>query len=233
MSSQTSDLLAGEYVLGLLEGEALTEFERRLAHDRALQAVVARWREHFSAIDATATPITAAGALWEKIETSVGRPGAAAASPGQREGLWSSLGFWRGTSFASIAATLVLAGVVGLLVTRPAPRPVVVAVMQTGEMSPGAIVNAFADGTLTIIPLKDFVVPEGQTMQFWTLWDKNTGPVSVGLLDRSRNFRFERADLPHHNDQIYEITLEPAGGSPTGKPTGPVLVKGFATAPRI
>jgi anti-sigma-K factor RskA len=233
MSSQTSDLLAGEYVLGLLEGEALAEFERRLAHDRALQAAVAKWREHFSAIDETATPAAAEGALWKKIEASVGRPGIPASASGARESLWSSLGFWRGTSFASIAASLVLAGVVGLLASRPAPRPVIVAVMQTGEMSPGAIVNAFADGTLTIIPLKDFVVPEGQTMQFWTLWDKNTGPVSVGLVDRSRGLRFERADLPRHNDQIYEITLEPAGGSPTGKPTGPVLVKGVATTPRI
>lgn len=233
MSDQTSDLLACEYVLGLLEGEALAEFERRLAHDRPLQTAVARWREHFSAIDATATPIPVSGPLWEKIESSVGRLGVVERGPALRERLWSSLGFWRGTSFAGIAATLALAGVVGLLATRPVPRPVVVAVMQTGEMSPGAIVNAFADGSLTIIPLKDFVVPEGQTMQFWTLWDKNTGPVSVGLLDRSRALRFERADLPHHNDQIYEITLEPAGGSPTGKPTGPVLVKGFAIAPRI
>jgi len=27
-------------------------------------------------------------------------------------------------------------------------------------------------------------------------------------------------------DQLFEITLEPATGSPTGRPTGPVLFKG-------
>ena len=27
-------------------------------------------------------------------------------------------------------------------------------------------------------------------------------------------------------DQLFEITLEPASGSPTGRPTGPVLFKG-------
>ena len=31
--------------------------------------------------------------------------------------------------------------------------------------------------------------------------------------------------------QLYEITLEPAPGSPTGRPTGPILVTGFARYP--
>ena len=31
---------------------------------------------------------------------------------------------------------------------------------------------------------------------------------------------------PPGTDQLFEITLEPATGSPTGRPTGPVLFKG-------
>jgi anti-sigma-K factor RskA len=31
--------------------------------------------------------------------------------------------------------------------------------------------------------------------------------------------------------QLYEITLEDAPRSATGRPTGPILVKGFATIP--
>jgi len=49
-------------------------------------------------------------------------------------------------------------------------------------------------------------------MQFWTLWDKAKGPVFVGLIDRNRRIRFELADLPQQNDQIYEITFESAKG---------------------
>jgi anti-sigma-K factor RskA len=229
---QPNDLLAGEYVLGLLEGPALAEFERRLAGDRELAAAVARWREHFSALDATATPVRASPALWDRIESSLGRRGAVDAAPGLKERLWSSLGFWRGASFAGAAASLILVVAIGLMAGRATPRPIVIAVMQTGEMSPGAIVQAFADGSLTIVPLKDFDIPPGLTMQLWTLWDKQKGPVSVGLIDRTHSARFERADLPQQNDQIYEITLEQTGGSPTGRPTGPVLVKGYATTPR-
>jgi anti-sigma-K factor RskA len=229
---ETDDLVAGEYVLGLLEGPVLAEFERRLAGDRALAAVVARWRGHFSALDATAAPMPASAALWQKIETSVGRRGVADEAPRFRERVWSSLGFWRGASFAGAAASALLAVALGLMAGRATPRPIIIAVMQTGEASPGAIVQAFADGSLTIVPLKDFDVPAGFTMQLWTLWDKQKGPVSVGLIDRTHSARFERADLPQQNDQIYEITLEQAGGSPTGRPTGTVLVKGYATTPR-
>jgi anti-sigma-K factor RskA len=232
MSEREDDLAAGEYVLGLLEGAALAEFERRQAHDMALAARVARWREHFAALDVTATPVRASAALWEKIEASLGRRGAVDDTPGYSERLWSSLGFWRGASFAGAAASLGLAVALGLMAGRATPRPIVIAVMQTGEMSPGALVQAFADGTLTVVPLKDFEIPAGLVMQVWTLWDKDKGPVSVGLIDRTRSARFERADLPAGDTQIYEITLEQAGGSPTGRPTGPVLVKGYATTPR-
>jgi anti-sigma-K factor RskA len=37
------------------------------------------------------------------------------------------------------------------------------------------------------------------------------------------------SDLPSPaTNQFFEITLEPAGGSPTGRPTGPILFKGNA-----
>jgi anti-sigma-K factor RskA len=40
-------------------------------------------------------------------------------------------------------------------------------------------------------------------------------------------------DLPGPGpDQLFEITLEPRTGSPTGRPTGPILYKGL-TAPTL
>src|SRR5262245_36989163 len=133
MSIEADDLAAGEYALGLLEGEALANFERRLARERELAARVARWREHFAALDATATPMRASPALWQRIEASAGQGGAAAAESRSREGLWSSLGFWRSASFASAAASLLLAVALGVVAGRSTPRPVIIAVMQTGE----------------------------------------------------------------------------------------------------
>ena len=55
----------------------------------------------------------------------------------------------------------------------------------------------------------------------------------LGLLEAARSVVLEGPDLPQpREDQLYEITVENEGGSPTGRPTGPILVKGFAKLPR-
>ena len=49
--------------------------------------------------------------------------------------------------------------------------------------------------------------------------------VLVNLPDED----YEYEDLPRTRpDQLFEITLEPRGGSPIGRPTGPILMKGNA-----
>jgi anti-sigma-K factor RskA len=227
------DVLAGEYVLGVLEGAERATFEHRLARDRALQVAVARWREHLSPLDATAAPVAPAAALWSRIESSVGRRGEVEEKSSLFDRLWSSLMFWRGASFAGAAAGLVLALVLALAAGRSTPQPLLVAVLQAGDASPGAIVEIAHDGRISVVPLKDFEVPVGRALQVWTLWDQARGPVSVGLIERPRRASFQRADLPARDNQLYEITLEPAGGSPTGRPTGPVLGKGYAAIPRL
>jgi anti-sigma-K factor RskA len=227
------NVLAGEFVLGLLEGYELETFERRLARDRALQAEVARWRDRLVSLDATAPPGRAPSQLWGRIESSLGaRRTATHTGPSVAERLWSSLGFWRGASFASAAASIMLAVAVGSLAGRATPQPLVIAVLQTGDASPGAIVEAFGDGSIVVVPLRDIQVPPGRALEVWTLYDKARGPVSVGLIDSARRARFQTASLPAREEQLYEITLEPASGSPIGRPTGPVLMKGLASIPR-
>jgi anti-sigma-K factor RskA len=70
-------------------------------------------------------------------------------------------------------------------------------------------------------------------MQVWTLYDQEVGPVSLGTIGRdAAEVTLQGPRLPRPKpDQLYEITLEPSPGSPTGKPTGPILVKGFARQP--
>jgi anti-sigma-K factor RskA len=84
------------------------------------------------------------------------------------------------------------------------------------------------------VPLTNITVPEGKTLQVWTLPSPQTGPVSMGLLEQARSKILSDFNLPPPQpQQLYEITLEQAGGSPTGKPTGPVIAKGFAKQPQI
>ena len=101
-----------------------------------------------------------------------------------------------------------------------------IAVLLDGDRA-GAVVQTFADGRHVLLPLTSINVPDGRVLEVWTLPSRERGPVSVGLMDRARALTLRLQDLPATRpDQLFEITLEPETGSPTGRPTGPVVMKG-------
>lgn len=108
---------------------------------------------------------------------------------------------------------------------------IAVLVNEAGEVQ--AVVEDFGNEKATVRMLADFAVPQDKTIQVWTLPSREVGPVSLGLIEGVRSASLEGPTLPKpRNDQLYEITLEQAGGSPTGRPTGPILAKGLARMPR-
>jgi anti-sigma-K factor RskA len=234
------DALAGEFVLGLIEGAEFEAATRRFETDREFATSVEAWRRHFAALDATATPITPSSQLWSRIEAGLAAPALAsaptAAAPSRRAApaprgsrladWWNSLFVWRGAAFAGALATLLLAiGLVGAL-DRARRQPVMVAVLMTDASVAAAVVHTFADGRVEMLPLQSIHVPEGKALEIWTLWDRAIGPRSVGLIERARSTPLRLDNLPLGKDQLFEITLEPATGSPTGRPTGPIIAKG-------
>ncbi len=226
--------IAAEFVLGLLEAEAQAAAERRLLTDADFARDVAAWRTRFAAFDDTAEPLAPAGDLWRRIETGMAAaaPAAQVAPPGLLRRLWNSLGALRIAALSGTVAALAFAAVSVVTVRHAqevaARKPVYVAILvDDATRQAGAIVNAFADGRVEMIPLVDMSVPDGRALQVWTLWNREVGPRSVGLLERARATPLDLQRLPTTtNDQLFEITLEPAGGSPTGRPTGPILYKG-------
>jgi anti-sigma-K factor RskA len=228
------DRLAAEHVMGLLEGEERLTAEGLLATDAAFRAMVESWQDRFHELDATTPAAPADEALWTRIERSLpAARGAAApgfARPAPVSGLaslWRSLPFWRSVGLAGALASLLLAIGVGVFATRAARQPVMVAVLMSDANRPAAVVNAFANGSAELVPLEAIPVPPGRTLEIWTLWDRARGPVSLGIIDEARTVRLKLENLPRTApDQLFEISLEPSGGSPTGRPTGPVLMKG-------
>jgi anti-sigma-K factor RskA len=116
------------------------------------------------------------------------------------------------------------------LIALAQSKPVYVAVLvNDATKEAGAIVNAFSNGRVELIPLRPIEVPAGRTLQVWTLWDRAVGPKSIGLTGQSRTLQLNLESLPETvQNQLFEITLEPEGGSPIGRPTGPILFKGNA-----
>ncbi len=231
-------VLAAEYVLGPLDDEVRAAAERRIAADPDFARLVEFWRSRFAEFDDTAEEVTPRDELWSRIEHGV-----AGVAPARRESVpgalrrtwndvWSSLGALRIAAASGTIAAVVFA-VLGFAALKHAQnvaerKPIYVAILiDDATRQAGAVVNAFSDGRVELIPLSEINVPQGRVLQIWTLWDRAVGPRSVGIVERARTMWLNLDNLPATGaDQLFEITLEPEGGSPIGRPTGPILFKG-------
>jgi anti-sigma-K factor RskA len=218
---------AGEYVIGALDGAERLAFEARIATDAELAAMVSRLRDQMQALDDTAIGEELNPRVWSAIEARLGQQDSARVThPASRAP----------RPWMAVAASVVIAAGLGFTagtLSQPEAQPVVIAVLvDEGSTVPGAIVEAFSDNSVRIVPLEAFEVPDGRILQVWTLPSAEMGPVSLGTFDNPRNIRLPAISLPTPQPgQLYEITLEPAPGSPTGRPTGPILAKGLARTP--
>ena len=236
--------LAGEYVLGTLSVAERTAVEKRLPGDAALRSAVDAWEERLHPLVALAPPAEPSRALWPRIERSVGSMSNASAAstqpqrpvaPEHRTGWWNSLRLWRGLAGSGFAAAAVLAAV---LVTRslaPAGPQYMVVLVAPADKAPGWVVQTAARSAgggaqqLSLIPLGNTPVPKGRSLQFWTKGNAWRGPVSLGLVTPGRSIRVPIEQLPPlEADQLFELTLEPANGSPIDRPTGPIQFIGRA-----
>jgi anti-sigma-K factor RskA len=240
MRREEHDRLAAEYALGLLDGEERGLAENLLASDASFQASVEQWRTRFSEWDNTAQEIQPDDALWRRIETDLNQTGIARAtpampaqapsSPGLLQRLWESLGFWRGVGLVGAAAAILLAIGMGFFALKASRQPVLIAVLMTDANQPGAVLRTFGDGRAELTPLGDMEIPHNHSIQVWTFPDPKGAPVSVGVVQTARTAPLRLDNLPQpHSDQLFAISIEPLAGSPTGLPTGPVVMKGTAS----
>jgi anti-sigma-K factor RskA len=223
---QDRDILAAEYVLGTLDARMAAEVEAALPGDAALRAAIRDWEARLAPLLALAGPEAPPADLWDRIEAAL--PGAAAPvpQPRRRSGRW--LDPWRGWA---IGASAVAAGLAALLVTRPAPEPPrLMTVLLTQRDQPAWVVEADPAGQLQLASLNPRRIEEGRAMQLWGLPQGATAPTSFGLIPPEGRLRISTGGIRPAPGMLIEITLEPPGGSPTGRPTGPILFIGRLTA---
>ncbi len=225
--------LAGEYVLGTLPGPERREVESRLSSDAALRAAVNAWEDRLLPLTALAPPLEPPPSLWQGIERGIVRapaaqPSKAAPSP-TRNTWWNNLALWRGLAAGGLAAALLLAVRPDLAPLGSATPQYVVVLVAPGGQAPGWVVQVNSPRDLSLTPLTRTATPDDKALQFWTKADNWTGPVSLGLVRPGEPLRVRLDNLPAMQpNQLFEITLEPPSGSPTGRPTGPILFIGRA-----
>jgi anti-sigma-K factor RskA len=164
---------------------------------------------------------------------------------------------WRGFTVAMSAIAAVLAVYIavgqfapGLLpmgrlpqsaATPPGSR--LVAVLQQEPTAPAFLLTVDPQNRTMTVRRVTATADQGRSYELWLIPNNNPKPRSLGLVGADE---FTTRALPADFDLAalraasYAVSLEPAGGSPSGTPTGPVLFTGkmvesvpAATAPKI
>ena len=223
--------LAAEYALGTLRGAARRRFQRLMEDDIVLRQLVEGWELRLNNLAEQAPLVPPPARLWQNIEQRLGPAPAVLRS--DRRGLWQSLAFWRLTTLASAAAAAALA-LFALL--QPPPEPHFIAVLVDESRKP--ILSARfdpADRRLVIRSLQPPVADPAHSHEAW-LVEGDVAPRSLGLLaGQDTVIELSADEAEDMTRAILAISLEPAGGSPTGSPTQVlylgVVVPAVATVP--
>ncbi|MBB4103689.1 anti-sigma factor [Allorhizobium borbori] len=222
-TTSADDALAGEYVLGVLSTKERREVEARMVAEPAFARLVERWQADTASWNGIYGEAAPDPVILSRIESRLF--GAEARPPA---GLWHSLAFWRGLAFgscfAAFAAVIVASGWPPF---RAAPVPLVAELSAPGgTIALLASYNA-ADGRMKIVPA---AAPEAgqKSLELWVVPGSGS-PKSLGVLEAGAGGEIVipaemRAGL--HDGVVLAVTVEPFGGSPTGLPTGPVIVSG-------
>ncbi|MET0496683.1 MAG: anti-sigma factor [Steroidobacteraceae bacterium] len=223
------DRLAAEYVVGTLRAGARRRFESMLAGHIPLRRAVQRWEQRLFELSMQIPPVQPPREVWTSIEARIAPSQAPQSSKAN-----SSLRTWQAIA-ASVAALAVILGT--LLVTRePEVRVQVKVEKQAVESAHTAIVadataplwilNAYPQASeLHVQSLRPAALAENQSFELWLLPDSGAPPISMGLLPRTGTvvLPISAGQLRALNEASkIAISIEPAGGSPTGAPTGPI-----------
>ena len=211
------DRLAAEYVLGTLRHRARRRFERWLRSPQ-VGAIVKAWEDRLAGLEPQLAPVTPPATVWHGIEDKLElrklrrRPAA---------------------RWLAIAASLAFFVMAGILLTYRQP-PDVPQLARTQESllqaDPQTIywrVEVLGDHQeLRLLAQKMYDLPVGKAHELWAL-PEGGAPVSLGLLPETGEQH--RVLTPAQQTALagakqIAVSLEPEGGSPTGAPTGPVLL---------
>ena len=102
------------------------------------------------------------------------------------------------------------------------------AVLQSPtDQSTGWVVELQGDRLRLVPTAQTGPTPPGRSLQFWTKLEGAAAPTSLGLVQAGQALELPVSRLPGVGpQQLFEITLEPEGGSTIGRPTGPILSVG-------
>jgi anti-sigma-K factor RskA len=204
------DRLAAEYVLGTLRYRARRRFERWLLSPQ-VGALVKAWEDRLAGLEPQLTPVTPPATVWHGIESKLDLR-MRQRQPAMR--------------WMAIAASVLFFVAIGVFITRQPPTTQE-SFLQADATTIYWHVEILGDNQELDVKVQAVHdLPAGKAHELWAL-PEGGAPVSLGLMphtgDHHRVLTAAQRTALASSKQI-AVSLEPEGGSPTGAPTGPVLL---------
>jgi anti-sigma-K factor RskA len=111
------------------------------------------------------------------------------------------------------------------------PQDGLVVVLQQEPTAPAFLLTLDTQKRMLTVRRVSATPETGRSYELWVISSRSPGPRSLGIVG---NDEFTQRALPGNFDAntlraaSYAVSLEPAGGSTTGAPTGPILFTGKA-----
>jgi anti-sigma-K factor RskA len=223
--SEELDLLAGEYVLGVLEPGPMREVETASRTNAELARALAYWEERLAGLSRLAPPAEPPAGLWERIRQEIERPEAVR----RRVPLWNCLGFWRGATGVAAALAACLALYIALAPTARETR--FVAVLHAPQQEPAAWVATMSGNGLLLHQVAASAPPGDKAFELWSIPPGGV-PQALGVIPAGGAMEIGSLADVIQDGGMLAISIEPKTGSPSGQPTGPVVFVGRVNAVR-
>ncbi len=226
------DGLAAEYVLGTLSTAERTDVEHRLGRQPELARAIADWERRLDPLLDTVTPVAPPVDAFAAISTRIG---ASAAQPSRPTGsadivdLRRRLRRWQSGAIAAAAMAASLMVFIAVRETTAVRDEKFVAVLEGDDRKPAFVAAVSTkDKSITVLRVGGPLAPTpGHSHELWAIGGDSAGPRSLGVIGPDFRFPAEKlGDTAELQQTTFAISVEPEGGSPTGKPTGPVVFTG-------
>ncbi|MDT8893243.1 anti-sigma factor [Halomonas sp. I1] len=220
------DMRAAEFVLGTLDAHERESVAYRRQHDTELDALIRAWESRLAPLGDEVQAITPGPDLLARIERRIEQM-EADTEEARVVRLRRRLRYWQWGTGLATAAALVMALLLVTPLGREATAPPFVAVFHQDDQQPAFMLTVdLASQRLNVQPVAAEPLPD-KSYQLWIKADPlGPDPRSVGVLND--DLSLDPGALSHYEPELlknatFGISVEPAGGSPTGQPTGPAI----------
>jgi anti-sigma-K factor RskA len=226
-----SNLRYAEYVLGVLDADARAAVAHEVETLPEAATAVALWQQRLIPLAESVPAVVPAPYVWARILDALQLEQPARVRP--KTSLWENLRLWQwlGIGASIVAAALLV--VVSLPHISPTPTAVSAGYMaSTIQQDNGATgwtaTMDLEHARMVVVPATPVALAQGREAELWLI-PQGGKPISVGLIarDKPTTLALDPGLLAQLGPTAaLAVSVEPAGGSPTGQPTGPVIAKG-------